>query len=133
MYDDSQPDITRVWWDEEEVRFVRWTEKALVFCWGDARGTAVQMPRGAVVRLLDKGVLRVEGTIPDWLAQKPTRNVYATSTVNTAPPPPPPPPDPAAEKKANLFNAITRLIRKLGGGDPVAGGASSARTNASAG
>ena len=66
----EQSIITQVWWDGGTVDFVRWTEKSLVFCWEGARKTAVHMPRGAVVRLLDKGVLRIEGYQPEWLAPR---------------------------------------------------------------
>jgi len=34
---------TRIWWDGSEVSFIRWTEKALVFSWGNVTETAVHM------------------------------------------------------------------------------------------
>ena len=57
---------TRVWWEGVEAVFVRWTDQALVFAWEDTTETAVKIPRGAVVRLLHKGVLNIEGDAPAW-------------------------------------------------------------------
>jgi hypothetical protein len=97
---------TRVWWDNEEVKFVGWTEKALVFHWEDPRETAIHMPRGAVLRLMDKGVLRVEGYMPIWLH------------LGSQPKPVPaaPPPEPSKPPQVNTrLNVIARLIRKLSG------------------
>ncbi len=64
---------TRVWWDGTEVRFIRWTDKALVFNWGSPRETAIHIPRGALTRLQEKGVLRVEGYVPGWLEEGSSR------------------------------------------------------------
>ena len=58
---------TRVWWDGDEVAFIRWTSSSLVFSWMEPTVTAMQMPRGAVVRLMEKGVLYIEGEMPDWV------------------------------------------------------------------
>jgi hypothetical protein len=98
---------TRIWWDNEEVKFVGWTEKALVFHWEDPRETAIHMPRGAVMRLMDKGVLRVEGYIPVWLRSEP----QPAPVVPAAPPP-----EPSKPPQVNpRLNVIARLIRKLSG------------------
>ena len=59
--DELMSDKTRVWWDGNPVQFIRWTEKGLVFNWDDPRETAIHMPRGAVMRLMAKGVLEIEG------------------------------------------------------------------------
>lgn len=67
MKADTHTSRTRVWWDGGEVLFVRWTDQALVFSWSGVRETAIHMPRGAVVRLLEKGVLYIEGEVPDWM------------------------------------------------------------------
>jgi hypothetical protein len=101
----TQP-LTRIWWNEEEVKFVSWTEKTLIFHWEDPRETAIHMPRGVVVRLMNKGVLRIEGHIPGW--------------IRPAEPTPAPPASPVAEthrmaQNNSRFNAVARLIRKLSG------------------
>ena len=101
---------TRIWWDNEEVKFVGWTEKALVFHWEDPRETLIHMPRGAVMRLMDKGVLRVEGYIPVWLRSEP--QPVPVPVVPAAAPPPEPIKPPQVNPK---LNAIARLIRKLAG------------------
>ncbi len=80
----SQPHRTRVWWDNGEVVFIRWTEKTLVFSWGDVRETAVHIPRGAVTRLVQKGVLRVEGEAPTWIQP----NFAGAQVVPVSPPTP---------------------------------------------
>jgi hypothetical protein len=115
---------TRIWWDGGEVEFIRWTEKALVFNWGDPRETAIHMPRGAVMRLMEKGVLRVEGEMPPWtgartdddgerqpentLAQSQERQPPALkSSVAIGKPKP----------LTNRLNVVARLIRKLAGGE----------------
>jgi hypothetical protein len=103
---DTTAQPTRVWWDNEEVRFVGWTDKALVFHWEDPRETAIHMPRGAVVRLVDKGVLRVEGYVPAWMrpADQPP-SVLAAPPVEASNPP----------QVNSRLSAVARLIRKLSG------------------
>jgi CheY-like chemotaxis protein len=59
--------LTRVWWEGEEAVFIRWTDQSLVLAWPDATDTAVKIPRGAVTRLMGKGVLQVEGNVPTWV------------------------------------------------------------------
>ncbi len=104
---DSIAQSTRIWWDNEEVKFVGWTEKALVFHWESPRETAIHMPRGAVVRLMDKGVLRIEGYAPVWL--RPVAN-------QPQPAPSAPPVEANKPPQVNTrLNAISRLIRKLSG------------------
>jgi hypothetical protein len=66
MSETKQIDATRVFWDGGEVAFIRWTEKALVFSWDNQLETAIHMPRGAVLRLMQKGVLQIEGDMPPW-------------------------------------------------------------------
>jgi hypothetical protein len=61
-----RPHTTRVWWEGEEAVFIRWTEQSLVLAWPDATETAVKIPRGAVTRLVGKGVLQLEGNVPTW-------------------------------------------------------------------
>lgn len=102
---------TRVWWEDREVAFVRWTDQALVFAWRESDETAMHIPRGAVLRLLDRGVLRIDGDAPAWLydsrplqLQRPQRPVQA-------------PKKPAPPKDKKRFSAIVRLIRKLSGGE----------------
>lgn len=137
---DSQK--TRIWWDGSEVEFIRWSEKSLVFSWGDTTETAVHLPRGAVVRLLKKGVLHVEGPLPGWATCPPEDADCAEYTPRSmsslkayssahfepitleqpAPHPESAPPAPVAasadrpEEKSSRFKTITRLIQKLGGG-----------------
>jgi hypothetical protein len=109
--------MTQVWWDGNEVDFVRWADKSLVFCWKDARETAVHMPRGAVIRLLKKGVLHIEGYQPDWLptprgahlgaarefaCEGTSQSTPATSRGDTGQP-------------SSRLNIVMRLIRKLSG------------------
>lgn len=109
--------VTQVWWDGNEVDFVRWTDKSLVFCWKDARETAVHMPRGAVIRLLDKGVLRIEGHQPGWLPARYASRWGAVGerAVDRPPQPAPAVPRRDAEPAPNRRNIILRLIRKLSG------------------
>jgi hypothetical protein len=117
----SQPYKTRVWWDNGEVVFIRWTEKALVFSWGDVRETAVHIPRGAVTRLVQKGVLRVEGEAPTWI--QPNFSGAQVVPVSPATPVVPIPAPVEAEKprsallRSERFSAISRLIRKLAGSE----------------
>jgi hypothetical protein len=103
---DTTAQPTRIWWDNEEVRFVGWTEKALVFHWEDPRETAIHMPRGAVVRLVDKGVLRVEGYVPAWMrpADQPPSVPVAPPVEESKPP-----------QVNSRLSAVARLIRKLSG------------------
>lgn len=70
---------TRVWWEGAEAVFVRWTDQALIFAWQDATETAVKIPRGAVIRLLRKGVLDVEGYVPVWLRLSPAAEAISES------------------------------------------------------
>ena len=106
---------TRVWWEDREVAFVRWTNQALVFAWRESDETAMHIPRGAVLRLLDRGVLRIDGDAPAWLydsrplqLRHPERSAPASQKVA---------PKAAPQKDKGRFNIIARLIQKLGGGD----------------
>lgn len=103
---------TRIWWDGSEVSFIRWTDKALVFSWGNVTETAVHMPRGAVVRLLQKGVLHIEGETPEW--------IQAPLEIEQPPEPEPQPaPRIEPEPQNNRLGIVARLIRKLGGNADV--------------
>lgn len=115
MYPDDQ---TRVWWDGSEVNFLRWTETALIFSWYSSVETAVQMPRGTVVRLLHKGVLYVEGYVPEWVSS--ALGIPETQPIEARAKPEPPQP---AIAKAEKISMLTRLIRKLGGNTERAGAA----------
>jgi hypothetical protein len=97
---------TRVWWDGGEVQFIRWTTRSLVFSWRDASDTAMHMPRGALLRLMKKGVIQVEGDMPRWIThpQSETKQLPKPSAKKTQP---------------GLFSAITRLIKKLGSDEPA--------------
>ncbi len=57
---------TRIFWEDNEVCFIKWTNEGLAFNWDDPRETAINMPRGTVRRLMKKGVLRIEGDKPEW-------------------------------------------------------------------
>ena len=103
-----QPHNTRIWWDGGEVEFIRWTEKALVFQWGDATETAIHMPRGAVMRLMHKGVLQIEGEVPEWIDSR------ADLLVE---PEQPETPLKEIQQRGGRVSIITRLIRKLAGSD----------------
>jgi hypothetical protein len=104
---DSTAQPTRVWWDNEEVKFVGWTEKALVFHWENPRETAIHMPRGAVMRLMERGVLRIEGHVPGWM--RPADQPPSVPVV-------PPPVEASRPPQVNSrLNAVARLIRKLSG------------------
>lgn len=94
---------TRIWWNDEEVKFITWTDKTLVFHWEDPRETAIHMPRGVIMRLLDKGVLRIEGERPDWMRPPAEVTPIAPPPTSSAPPPP------------SRVSTIARLIRKLAG------------------
>jgi hypothetical protein len=127
MNPDSYPKRTRIWWDGGEVEFIRWTEKSLVFNWGDPRETAIHMPRGAVMRLLEKGVLRVEGEMPPWTGLQPVdSDLHPEGMLAAQDPQRQPPvfkssvPAVAVEKPkplSNRLNIVARLIRKLAGGE----------------
>ncbi len=122
---------TRVWWDGGEVSFVRWTDRSLVFSWCDVKETAVHMPRGAVLRLMEKGVLRIEGEMPAWIeeaqaaleaARKPTRRKQLTPVPR--PTQQDQPPEPARrprvlsqDERTHRVSIVRRLIRKLTGGE----------------
>jgi hypothetical protein len=98
----TQP--TRVWWDNEEVKFIGWTDKALVFQWADPRETAIHMPRGAVVRLVDRGVLHIEGFVPVWMRPtEETSSLRSTDQTKANKP----------SQNNSRFSIVTRLIRKL--------------------
>jgi hypothetical protein len=128
MNPDSYPKRTRIWWDGGEVEFIRWTEKSLVFNWGDPRETAIHMPRGAVMRLMEKGVLRVEGEMPPWSglqlvdSELQAEDMIADQGLQRQPPPAfkSPVPTTTVEKQrplGNRLNIVARLIRKLAGGE----------------
>ena len=110
-HDDYNAPTTRVWWEDREVAFVRWTNQALVFAWRESDETAMHIPRGAVLRLLDRGVLRIDGEAPAWL--------YDSRPLQLQQPkqPAPAPKKAAPQKDKGRFNIIARLIHKLGGGD----------------
>lgn len=119
MSDNAQSSQTRVWWDGEEVQFIRWTQRSLVFHWQDPRETAMHMPRGAVLRLMEKGVLRVEGEMPNWpeAPSPPPQERIVISRERMAQPAPvrtEPNTDPQLDNRRSI---VARLIRKLGGGD----------------
>jgi hypothetical protein len=127
MNPDSYAKRTRIWWDGGEVEFIRWTEKSLVFNWGDPRETAIHMPRGAVMRLMEKGVLRVEGEMPPWTGlQLFDSELHSEGMLSTQEPQRQQPvfkspvPATAVEKQkplGNRLNIVARLIRKLAGGE----------------
>jgi hypothetical protein len=108
---------TRVWWDGDEVVFIRWTEKSLVFSWNDVTETAIHMPRGAVLRLLQKGVLQVKGEMPTWTHLEPFGSEKSDPSAAQEPPSPTVPSVPEKQQKPERVSAISKLIRKLGGGD----------------
>lgn len=101
---------TRIWWNGNEVSFIRWTEKGVVFNWGDPHETAMHLPRGTVARLVEKGVMQIQGHAPIW-AHKLIRN--------ETPRPKPAPSKPVAPKNSKKISIIARLINKLSGEDPV--------------
>jgi CheY-like chemotaxis protein len=133
---------TRVWWEGEEAVFIRWTEQSLVLAWPDAAETAVKIPRGAVTRLMGKGVLQIEGNVPAWVrltrpesaALEPVAAMAhqeaapAVSSASSAQRPDPAhqdqpavtaPPQTAGDRlnmPGNKLSVVARLIRKLTGG-----------------
>lgn len=123
MNPDSYARRTRIWWDGGEVEFIRWTEKSLVFNWGDPRETAIHMPRGAVTRLMEKGVLRVEGEMPPWTGPRPDDQPQSEDRLSAQEQQRQSalkPPVVTAEKPkplSNRLNVVARLIRKLAGGE----------------
>ncbi len=113
---------TRIWWNGDEVYFLAWTDHALLFRWNEAvwngRGV-IQLPRGATRRLLNKGVLVIEGEMPDWLTEK--APVGCPTRARPVPPPRPiPPPERPAPTppKADLRSIVLRVIRRLTGEPP---------------
>jgi len=115
----SSTNSTRVWWDGTEVSFIRWTESGLIFGWPNATETAAQIPRGAVLRLMNKGVLYIEGNVPDWVLT-PEHEVHQPAPVASSTPKPAPAPkraEPIPQQKTERLSAVSRLIRKLGGGE----------------
>ena len=121
MISDTQPGRTRIWWDGNEVEFIRWTDRGVLFNWGDPRETAVHMPRGAVARLLEKGVLRIEGEGPTWSnsGQSQRERPAEIVPVHLAQPESTPPrvEKLASQPPPNRASIITRLIRKLAGSE----------------
>lgn len=123
MNPDSHAKRTRIWWDGGEVEFIRWTEKSLVFNWGDPRETAIHMPRGAVTRLMEKGVLRVEGEMPPWTSPRQDDQLQSDDRLSAQEQQRQSafkPPVATAEKPkplSNKLNVVARLIRKLAGGE----------------
>lgn len=114
------PAPTRIWWEGEEAVFLRWTEESLVFLWSNSMDTAVKVPRRAVLRLMKKGVLEVEGYAPTWVwgTPEPKRVMEAAPAVKAPPPPQPLTlPEEAPSPKLDKLSVITRLIRKLTGAD----------------
>ncbi len=110
-HDDHPISSTRVWWEGREVAFVRWTDQALVFAWRETDETAMHIPRGAVLRLMDRGVLRVDGETPAWLYDsRPLRLERPQASASGAS-------EAAPKKDKRRFSAIVRLIRKLSGGE----------------
>ena len=116
---------TRVWWEGEEAVFIRWTDQSLVLAWPDAAETAIKIPRGAVTRLVGKGVLQVEGNVPTWARlSRPeltaSEPIHAAKAQETAPAERQDQPTAANHPgaPANKLSVVARLIRKLtGGGD----------------
>ena len=141
-------DPTRVWWEGEEAVFIRWTNQSLVLAWPDAAETAVKIPRGAVTRLMGKGVLQIEGNVPAWVRLsrpesvelKPVPSVPSMGHQEAAPAASPAssgqqlesgvqaqpaaiaPPQVAGDRlnaPGNKLSVVARLIRKLtGSGSP---------------
>lgn len=136
---------TRVWWEGEEAVFIRWTDQSLVLAWPDATETAVKIPRGAVSRLMGKGVLQIEGNVPPWirlahpefaksesirsmdskeavLAASPARVGERSDSGDQNQPVAMASPQVAEDRLGTPFNksnVVARLIRKLtGGGEP---------------
>lgn len=112
---------TRIWWDGREVNFIRWTNGSLVFAWGNTEETAMHIPRGAVTRLIDRGVLEIEGEMPDWLGGKltlePPKKADAPRPARLSfAPPPGEHAQPAPQ--TNRRSIVARLLAKLGG-DPA--------------
>jgi hypothetical protein len=104
---------TRIWWDGREVNFIRWTNGTLVFAWRETDETAMHIPRGAVTRLIDRGVLEVAGDLPEWLNNKLSLKQPEDQTPSQPALSPRPQPAPQANKRS----IIVRLLAKLGG-DP---------------
>jgi hypothetical protein len=134
-----------VWWEGEEAVFIRWTEQSLVLAWPDAAETAVKIPRGAVTRLMGKGVLQIEGNVPAWVrlscpesaglepvaalarqgaapAASPAGSGQRSDSANQDQQAVMAPPQAAGDRlaaPANKLSVVARLIRKLtGSGDP---------------
>ncbi|MBN2302857.1 MAG: hypothetical protein JXQ72_00170 [Anaerolineae bacterium] len=57
---------TRVWIDGEEVEFVAWTLRELIYTRPDFEDTLIRLPQRTVQRMLRKGTLRIEGARPEW-------------------------------------------------------------------
>lgn len=123
---------TRIWWDGREVNFIRWTDGTLVFAWQESDETAMHIPRGAVTRLIDRGVLKVKGDLPQWLdgnltLTPPALEPTHASAVSARPSALPMRRDTAPLDPSRLHNRpapadnrrsiVARLLRKLGG-DP---------------
>jgi hypothetical protein len=138
MYPDNRLNITRVWWDGNEVAFIRWTEKSLVFAWPNAYETAIHIPRGAVLRLVQKGILHIEGNMPNWMPgaiwELPTGIKMTADQPAVIEDPQPSPAQasapqhevalpqaeaPKPDQRSARYSAISRLIRKLTGGERV--------------
>lgn len=111
---------TRIWWDGNEVSFIGWTDKALIFNWTNHLDTPVELPRGAVLRLLQKRVLVIRGQVPRWVLEMlsgPESHLVADGPARAELPAAQPVP---ADRKEKI-TLVSRLIRKLSGGSERGG------------
>lgn len=62
----TQYEDTQVWLGGLPVQFVRWGSRALVYVNIGSESTLSSLRRNTVQRLLQDGVLHIEGYRPDW-------------------------------------------------------------------
>jgi hypothetical protein len=62
---------TKVWIRDEQVEFVAWTTRELIYTREEFADTLIRLPRATVQRMLRKGTLRLEGYRPDWAQPHP--------------------------------------------------------------
>lgn len=60
-------DDTRLWMSGVPVRFVKWTDRGLVYSGMGTEHDLSSLTKGMVKRLLRDGLLVIEGYRPDWV------------------------------------------------------------------
>ncbi|MBN1200915.1 MAG: hypothetical protein JXJ20_03565 [Anaerolineae bacterium] len=62
---EQRPD-TRMWMSGIEVKFFKWTPNGLIYTRVGSQETMAYLSRNTIHRLLEEGVLRIQGYRPAW-------------------------------------------------------------------